>query len=664
MFEKILIANRGEIACRVIRSAKKLGIATVAVYSDADAQSQHVKLADEAIYIGESPAAQSYLQINRIIQAAIDTGAQAIHPGYGFLSENDQFAEACQANNITFIGPPVAAILAMGLKATSKALMEKAGVPLTPGYHGSNQDAEFLKQQADAIGYPVLIKASAGGGGKGMRLVERSGDFLSSLASCKSEAKSSFGNDEVLIERYVINPRHIEVQVFGDSHDNYVHLFERDCSVQRRHQKVLEEAPAPLVSQDKLDAMRQAAIDAARAVDYVGAGTVEFIVEQDGTAYFMEMNTRLQVEHPVTEMITGVDLVEWQLRVAFGEPLPKQQDQLKIHGHAIEARVYAEEPEKGFIPAIGQISYLHYPEQNQHVRVDSGIVQGDEISTYYDPMIAKLIVWGENREAALLQMHHALGQFHVDGLGNNIAFLDRIIRCDSFKNAELDTNLIQREDEFLFKNIPSLQPELVVATALTELLLRFSKNKPASNPVWQSETLWRVNISPSYAIKLKLDEALFQVNLSAEKEGFIAEYQSEKFHISGQLLNANTAHFSINGKQDKIAFSQNAQGLTIFKNGQSHKFGYLNQKFSSDDAQSTEGNLKAPMPGVITQVLVAANDQVKKDDVLMTLEAMKMEYSIRAPHDGIISASYFQAGDQVKAGDELVEFQALVEEVA
>ena len=664
MFEKILIANRGEIACRVIRSAKKLGIATVAVYSDADAQSQHVKLADEAIYIGESPAAQSYLQIDRIIQAAVKTGAQAIHPGYGFLSENDQFAEACQANNITFIGPPVAAILAMGLKATSKALMEKAGVPLTPGYHGTNQDADFLKQQADAIGYPVLIKASAGGGGKGMRLIERSEDFLSSLASCKSEAKSSFGNDEVLIERYVINPRHIEVQVFGDSHGNYVHLFERDCSVQRRHQKVLEEAPAPLVSQDKLDAMRQAAIDAARAVDYVGAGTVEFIVEQDGTAYFMEMNTRLQVEHPVTEMITGVDLVEWQLRVAFGEPLPKQQDQLKIHGHAIEARVYAEEPEKGFIPAIGQISYLHYPEQNQHVRVDSGIVQGDEISSYYDPMIAKLIVWGENREAALLQMHHALGQFHVDGLGNNIAFLDRIIRCDSFKKAELDTNLIQREDEFLFKNIPSLQPELVVATALTELLLRFSKNKPASNPVWQSETLWRVNISPSYAIKLKLDEALFQVNLSAEKEGFIAEYQGEKFHISGQLLNANTVHFSINGKQDKIAFNQNAQGLAIFKNGQSHKFGYLNQKFSSEDAQNTEGNLKAPMPGVITQVLVAANDQVKKDDVLMTLEAMKMEYSIRAPHDGIIAASYFQAGDQVKAGDELVEFQALVEEVA
>lgn len=664
MFEKILIANRGEIACRVIRSAQKLGIATVAVYSDADAQAQHVKLADEAIYIGESPAAQSYLQADRIIQAALATGAQAIHPGYGFLSENDRFAEACQANNIVFIGPPVAAILAMGLKATSKSLMEKAGVPLTPGYHGNNQEAEFLKQQADAIGYPVLIKASAGGGGKGMRLVERSEDFLSSLASCKSEAKSSFGNDEVLIERYVINPRHIEVQVFGDSHGNYVHFFERDCSVQRRHQKVLEEAPAPLVAQDKLDAMRQAAIDAARAVDYVGAGTVEFIVEQDGTAYFMEMNTRLQVEHPVTEMITGVDLVEWQLRVAFGEPLPKQQHELKIHGHAIEARVYAEEPEKGFIPAIGQISYLHYPEQNQHVRVDSGIVQGDEISSYYDPMIAKLIVWGENREAALVQMHHALGQFHVDGLGNNIAFLDRIIRSKSFKQADLDTNLIQREDEFLFKTKHSLDAKIMVATALTELLLRFNQNKTASNPVWNSQTLWRVNISPNYAIQFNLEDAVYQVNLSAEKDGFSAEYQGEKFLISGKLLNANSAQFRINGKQEKFAFNQNKSGLTVFRNGQSYPFKYIQNNFGADESQSTEGNLKAPMPGVITQVLVNINDKVQKDDVLMTLEAMKMEYAIRAPYDGIVHSCYFQAGDQVKVGDELVEFQAITENVA
>ncbi|QOW53298.1 MULTISPECIES: acetyl/propionyl/methylcrotonyl-CoA carboxylase subunit alpha [Acinetobacter] len=664
MFEKILIANRGEIACRVIRTAQKLGIATVAVYSDADAQAQHVKLADEAVYIGESPAAQSYLQIERIIQAAKTTGAQAIHPGYGFLSENDQFALACQDNNIVFIGPPVDAILAMGLKATSKALMEQAGVPLTPGYHGTNQDADFLKQQADSIGYPVLIKASAGGGGKGMRLVERSEDFLSSLASCKSEARSSFGNEDVLIERYVVQPRHIEVQVFGDTHGNYVHLFERDCSVQRRHQKVLEEAPAPKMPEDKLEAMRQAAIDAARAVNYVGAGTVEFIVEQDGTAYFMEMNTRLQVEHPVTEMITGQDLVEWQLRVAFGEPLPKQQHELQIHGHALEARVYAEEPEKGFIPAIGQISYLHYPAQNEAVRVDSGIVEGDEISTYYDPMIAKLIVWGKNREAALTQMHHALGQFHVDGLGNNIAFLDRLVLCDSFKNANLDTGLIQREEEFLLKPATELNSTLVVSAAFIELLSRLAQNPSASNPVWQTNAFWRLNLQSRQTIKLQCNDKTLNIQFAAQEHGFVAQYEGQTFELEGQLLDAHTLQFKLAGKQQKLAFSQTEHGITLFQNGQSYKFTYLKPVFNQDDEQGAENNLTAPMPGVITQVLVAANDKVKKDDVLMTLEAMKIEYSIRAPHDGIVASSYFQAGDQVKAGDELVEFQPLAEEVA
>ncbi|MCO8046998.1 acetyl/propionyl/methylcrotonyl-CoA carboxylase subunit alpha [Acinetobacter towneri] len=664
MFEKILIANRGEIACRVIRTAKKLGIATVAVYSDADAQSQHVKLADEAIYIGESPAAQSYLQVDRIIQAAKSTGAQAIHPGYGFLSENDQFALACKDNNIVFIGPPVEAILAMGLKATSKALMEKAGVPLTPGYHGTNQDAAFLKQQADSIGYPVLIKASAGGGGKGMRLVERSEDFLSSLASCKSEARSSFGNEDVLIERYVIQPRHIEVQVFGDTHGNYVHLFERDCSVQRRHQKVLEEAPAPKMPEDKLETMRQAAIDAARAVNYVGAGTVEFIVEQDGTAYFMEMNTRLQVEHPVTEMITGQDLVEWQLRVAFGEPLPKQQHELQIHGHALEARVYAEEPEKGFIPAIGQISYLHYPEQNDAVRVDSGIVEGDEISTYYDPMIAKLIVWGKNREAALTQMHHALGQFHVDGLGNNIAFLDRLVLCDSFKNANLDTGLIQREEAFLLNAKPEVATETIVAAALIEVLSRIQNNKAANNTVWQKDHFWRLNLQNAHTVQLQCNDQTLKIQLKPQSSGFEAHFNGQTLNVQGKLLDAHRLQLCVNGQQQKLAFNQNTQGITLFQNGQRHVFSYVQANFNSDDQQDNANNLTAPMPGVITQVLVAANARVKKDDVLMTLEAMKIEYSIRAPFDGIVASSYFQAGDQVKAGDELVEFEALTEEVA
>lgn len=664
MFNKILIANRGEIACRVIRSAKKLGISTVAVYSDADAQAQHVQLADEAIYIGESPASQSYLQADRIIQAALKTGAQAIHPGYGFLSENDQFAEACGKNNIKFIGPPVAAILAMGLKATSKALMEKAGVPLTPGYHGSNQDAVFLKQQADQIGYPVLIKASAGGGGKGMRLVERSTEFDSLLNSCKSEAKSSFGNDDVLIERYVTQPRHIEVQIFGDQHGNYVHLFERDCSVQRRHQKVLEEAPAPKMQQAKLEAMRQAAIDAARAVNYEGAGTVEFIVEQDGTAYFMEMNTRLQVEHPVTEMITGQDLVEWQLRVAYGEKLPKLQHQLSIHGHALEARVYAEEPEKGFLPAIGKINYLHYPTQNQHVRVDSGIVEGDEITTFYDPMIAKLIVWGENREEALVQMHHALSEFHVEGLGNNIAFLDRLIATESFAQAKLDTDLIQREDKFLFQQQTEIPPKLIVSAALIEFLTRCSKNKTANNPVWQSAPLWRSNVTTSYPIKFKLHDQEISVLIRRDNQGFQAEFNGQQFAIQAQLSHKNSVVINLQDEREKFAFSQNAQSLTLFKNGKTYPFQYIQQQYAVDDSQGAEANLKAPMPGVVTQVLVSANQHVKKDQILLTLEAMKMEYAIRAPLDGVVLACYFQKGDQVKVGDELVEFQAFVEDVA
>lgn len=668
MFEKILIANRGEIACRVIRSAKQLGIATVAVYSDADANAQHVLQADEAIHIGESPAAQSYLQIERIIQAALATGAQAIHPGYGFLSENDQFAQACKDNNIVFIGPPVAAILAMGLKATSKALMQEAGVPLTPGYHGDNQDANFLKQQADQIGYPVLIKASAGGGGKGMRLVESAAEFLPALASCKSEAKSSFANDDVLVERYVVNPRHIEVQVFADQHGNCVHLFERDCSVQRRHQKVLEEAPAPGMSAEKLAQMRQAAIDAALAVNYVGAGTVEFIVEQDGTAYFMEMNTRLQVEHPVTEMITGQDLVEWQLRVAAGEKLPKQQHELQIHGHALEARVYAEEPEKGFLPAIGKINYLHYPEQNQYVRVDSGIVEGDEITTFYDPMIAKLIVWAPNRDSALMQMHRALGEFHVEGLGNNIAFLDRIVRSDSFAEARLDTNLIQREHPALFEFDSKLDDKLIVASALIEFLLKMQHSKTQHQSIWNSTALWRINVAAAHQISLLQDEQQYQVKFSpksaATANSFIAEYQAKSFEISAQLQGNNQISLQIGQQRWKLSFSRGQDSLTVFSNSQTHRFELPTQQYLQDDQAGNDAGLKAPMPGVITQVLVAANSTVKKDDVLLTLEAMKIEYSIRAPADGMVTANFFQVGDQVKSGDELLEFVASSEAAA
>src|SRR5512138_352971 len=416
MFEKILIANRGEIACRVIRTARRLGIRTVAVHPEADANARHVRLADEAVAIGPAAARESYLSVPRILEAARATGAQAIHPGYGFLSENAEFAEACARAGIAFVGPPAAAIRAMGSKSAAKALMEKAGVPLTPGYHGDNQDPAFLAKEAKRIGYPVLIKASAGGGGKGMRRVDAPEDFEAALAACRREAAQAFGDDRVLLERYVLRPRHVEIQVFGDRHGNCLHLFERDCSVQRRHQKVLEEAPAPGMTPERRAAMGAAAVAAAKAIGYVGAGTVEFIADQAGTFHFMEMNTRLQVEHPVTEMITGLDLVEWQLRVAAGEPLPMAQEQLRIRGHALEARIYAEDPDRGFLPSTGKLIHLAPPAESLHVRVDTGVAQGDEITPYYDPMIAKLIVWDETRDLALARMLQALANYRIVGV--------------------------------------------------------------------------------------------------------------------------------------------------------------------------------------------------------------------------------------------------------
>ncbi|MDQ6640163.1 MAG: acetyl-CoA carboxylase biotin carboxylase subunit, partial [Pseudomonadota bacterium] len=458
MFTKILIANRGEIACRVVKTARRLGIATVAVYSDADAEARHVRLADEAVRIGPAPARESYLVGANIIAAAKATGAQAIHPGYGFLSENDAFAEQCAGEGIVFIGPPPAAIRAMGSKSAAKTLMAKAGVPLTPGYHGDDQDPALLAREAGKIGFPVLIKASAGGGGKGMRRVDKAEEFAAALASCRREAKSAFGDDRVLVEQYVLKPRHIEIQVFADSLGACVYLFERDCSVQRRHQKVLEEAPAPAMTAERRAAMGKAAVEAAKAVGYVGAGTVEFIAHPDGRFYFMEMNTRLQVEHPVTEMITGLDLVEWQLRVAAGEPLPKSQAQLSISGHAIEARIYAEDPDKGFLPSTGRLAHLAAPAESESVRVDTGVEQGDAITPFYDPMIAKLIVHAPDRAGALVRMQRALAQYRIVGVANNVEFLGRLVATDSFVRADLDTALIEREHAALFP-APALPPE-------------------------------------------------------------------------------------------------------------------------------------------------------------------------------------------------------------
>ncbi|WP_240989707.1 acetyl-CoA carboxylase biotin carboxylase subunit, partial [Cupriavidus taiwanensis] len=454
MFNKILIANRGEIACRVAATCRRLGIRTVAVYSDADAEARHVAFCDEAVHIGGAAARDSYLRADHIIEMAKETGAQAIHPGYGFLSENEAFAEACAAAGLVFIGPPASAIHAMGSKSAAKQLMEQASVPLVPGYHGEDQDPALLRREADRIGYPVLLKASAGGGGKGMRVVESGEGFEAALASVKREASASFGDDKVLVEKYLTRPRHIEIQVFADTHGNCVYLFERDCSVQRRHQKVLEEAPAPGMTEERRRAMGEAAVAAAKAVGYVGAGTVEFIANQDGSFYFMEMNTRLQVEHPVTEMITGQDLVEWQLRVAAGEPLPLAQEQLRIDGHALEARIYAENPDKQFLPSTGTLRFLRTPpavqfmrgdgvDGNPHgpagVRIDAGVREGDTISPFYDPMIAKLIVWGKDRDEALARMRQALAAYHVVGLSTNVAFLQRLVKSEAFRTADLDT---------------------------------------------------------------------------------------------------------------------------------------------------------------------------------------------------------------------------------
>ena len=520
MFDKILIANRGEIACRVIKTARRMGIKTVAVYSEADADARHVRLADEAVLIGPAAARESYLVIDKIIAAAKATGAQAIHPGYGFLSENEDFCHACEREGIVFIGPPVSAIRAMGSKSEAKKLMEAAGVPLTPGYHGDDQEPAYLHKQADAIGYPVLIKAAAGGGGKGMRLVERSEDFIDLLASCKREASSSFGDDHVLVEKYITKPRHIEIQVFGDTHGNVVYLFERDCSVQRRHQKVLEEAPAPGMTLERRAAMGKAAVDAARAVGYVGAGTVEFIANQDGSFYFMEMNTRLQVEHPVTEMITGLDLVEWQLRVASGEKLPLAQEQLQIRGHALEARIYAEDPAKGFLPSTGKLVHLAPPAENLHVRVDTGVEEGDEISPHYDPMIAKLIVWDINRDRALARMLQALADYRVVGVANNIEFLSRLTACPAFSGADLDTGLIEREKAYLFPADEAAPAEVLQIAALAELLRdaafadrRAARSADPASP-WHARDGWRMNATACRSLLFRHGESEHEVEVA------------------------------------------------------------------------------------------------------------------------------------------------------
>ena len=665
MFTKILIANRGEIACRVAATAKRLGILTVAVYADADAEAMHVKACDEAVHIGGSAPAQSYLQWQRILDAARATGAQAVHPGYGFLSENDAFATACAEAGLVFIGPKPASIRAMGLKAESKRLMANAGVPLVPGYHGENQDSAFLQEQADVIGYPVLIKASAGGGGKGMRVVSQAGDFAATLSSCQREAINSFANDAVLIEKYVQRPRHIEIQIFGDNHGNCVSLFERDCSVQRRHQKVLEEAPAPGMTAAMRLAMGEAAVAAAKAVQYVGAGTVEFIVEQadDGAMsfYFMEMNTRLQVEHPVTEAVTGLDLVAWQLRVAAGEPLPKSQDQLQLNGHAIEARICAENPNQDFLPATGPLWHFSGPEASHFcftaggVRLDTGVTQGDVVSPFYDSMLAKLIVWGADRDEALAKLDKALSEMQVVGVANNVAFLRDVVQSASFSQGDLDTDLIARERDNLFKT-QTLSEDLAVAGAMG-MVLRQEVDAMGSNP-WQAVDGWQVVGAPPRPFQLQGawgDEvhALDVVLYSAPQRLRIADMD----HAFEWRAHPRGVSVCLNGVWTDLSVVASAGQYHVFSRAGHAVLQRVDPLAGSAQAADALGGLNTPMPGKLIRMDVAVGDTVAKGQVLAVMEAMKMEHSIASPRDGVVSEVFYAVGDQVAEGQALLTLQ-------
>jgi 3-methylcrotonyl-CoA carboxylase alpha subunit len=686
MFTKILIANRGEIACRVAATCKRLGIASVAVYSDADRQARHVAVCDEAVRIGTASVNESYLRIDAIIAAALQTGAQAIHPGYGFLSENEAFAQACAQHGIAFIGPPVTAIAAMGSKAAAKALMQQAGVPLVPGYHGADQSAALLHREADQIGYPVLLKASAGGGGKGMRVVEHSADFEAALASCQREARSSFGDDRVLIEKYLLRPRHVEIQVFADSQGNCVYLFERDCSVQRRHQKVLEEAPAPGLSAERRQAMGEAAVAAARAVGYVGAGTVEFIVAQagdgngEGQFYFMEMNTRLQVEHPVTEMITGLDLVEWQLRVAAGHALPLAQHELRVTGHAIEARVYAENPARDFLPSTGTLHYLRTPAAVQFtvgdgtqpaaVRIDSGIRERDTISPYYDPMIAKLIVWGQDRTQALARMTQALREFEVVGLHTNLAFLERLVTSVPFSTAELDTGLIERHHDTLFAPFPAL-PAAAVALATASLLAHEAgryggiggADRADPHSPWQALHGWCVNGSYVRSLSWRdlASDTEVEATLTSDASGSQLEYGGAASSFAwahGDDLHSLVVTLGPARASGRV-FAQ-GDTFTVFHQGRATTLEWQDPLTHAITDEHREGKLTAPMPGKVIAILTQPGSAVEKGAALLVMEAMKMEHTISAPTAGTVDEILFAVGDQVQEGAQLLAFSPAV----
>ena len=652
MFTKILIANRGEIACRVIATAKRMGVKTVAVYSDADRNALHVSAADEAIHIGPSEVGQSYLKGKRIIDAALQTGAQAIHPGYGFLSENPDFVDAVTAAGLTFIGPSAAAIRAMGLKDAAKTLMVKAGVPVVPGYHGQNQDTDFLKDEAQKIGYPVLIKARAGGGGKGMRLVESPDAFEANLQSAAREGQNAFGDPAVLIEKFITSPRHIEVQVFGDSHGNVVHLYERDCSLQRRHQKVIEEAPAPGMTPKVRDAMTEAAVTAAKAIGYEGAGTIEFIVDGTGELrtdgfWFMEMNTRLQVEHPVTEAITGTDLVEWQLRVASGDPLPMAQNDIPLQGHAFEARLYAEDPTREFLPVTGKIDHISFG----HGRIDTGVRSGDEISPFYDPMIAKVITHGKTRAQALTSLQAALADIHVAGLITNAEFLGALARHDGFAKGEVDTGLIARDlDALTFRQPPSDLSVAIAAVALSGI----ETTAPYLG--------WRLWGTASHQVTLQHEGTEIALVLSTKANSVCVVGDQ----LTVTLTDIELTNNHLTARHDGHQFTAKVHSTTLATgsktsvnlDGKTHVFTVPNPLNTAAIVVGSANDVKAPMTGVVRDVVAESGQIVKQGDVLVILEAMKMEHALTAPRDGEIEEITCGTGDQVSDGSILVRLKA------
>ncbi|MGB6137096.1 MAG: acetyl/propionyl/methylcrotonyl-CoA carboxylase subunit alpha [Shewanella sp.] len=667
MFTKLLIANRGEIACRIIKTAQTMGVRTIALYSDADKDARHVAMADESFYLGGSAPADSYLKADLIIEIAKKSGAEAIHPGYGFLSENAEFARKCEQNGIAFVGPGSDAIDAMGSKSAAKKIMSNANVPLVPGYHGDDQTDATLMAEAKAVGFPLLIKAAYGGGGKGMRIVENESEILEAIKSARREAISSFGNDKLLMERYLRQPRHVELQIFADTHGNAIYLSDRDCSIQRRHQKVVEEAPAPGLSDELRAQMGNAAVAAAKAIDYVGAGTVEFLLDTDNSFYFMEMNTRLQVEHPVTEMVTGQDLVKWQLVVASGGELPLRQDEVRIHGHSFEVRIYAEDPQNEFLPASGKLNFLREPEQNRHVRIDSGIRENDVISNFYDPMIAKLIVWDESRPRALQRLVHALESYQISGLKHNIEFLANIAEHPAFAAADFCTDFIERYGDTLIGDAAIEADTALALAGLFQVLSRkqaakaLAINSADPHSPWGLVSGFRLNSSSVHHVSLLTDTATVtqqhDLVITAVGEQYQLCLNEQVLNLAGELK-ADLLLAEINGHKSKIPVSHQGDDFTLFLPSGSYHFKAILAQVAEEVVNHAD-KLKAPMNGTVVTHLVEVGEQVKAGQGLLVMEAMKMEYTIEAPYDGVVSEFYFQSGELVSDGAQLLNVEPL-----